>query len=117
MSKEEWKEAGTGLGHAWRDFGKTMIRSADRVVEKAKEPDTTVTEENGETIVDVPENNGTVKPDSTVFSDGSWKKTMKGLGNAFKGVGKATLNSISELAEESDSSDGYDDLNDYDDQQ
>lgn len=107
MSKEEWKEAGTNLGHAWRDFGKTVVRSADRVVEKAKDEvddhpnEVKVHTENGEEIVDVPENNGgtTAEPNSTVFSDGSWRKTMGGLGRAFRDVGKATLNSASEAVD------------------
>lgn len=97
MSKDEWKEAGTGLGHAWRDVGKTFVRSADRVVEKAKgdEPDNTVTNENGETVVE-PNPEG---QNGTVFSDGSWRNSMKGLGKAFAGIGKSALNTVSDACD------------------
>ncbi len=87
MSKEEWKQAGTNLGHAWKDFGKAVVRSADRVIEKAKDD-----EKADPNIVE--------EPNSTVFSDGTWKKTFKGLGNAFLDVGEATVNSASEIIED-----------------
>ena len=35
--KESWKETGKGLGHAFRDLGKTLIKSADVAVDKAEE--------------------------------------------------------------------------------
>lgn len=83
MSRDEWKQAGTDMGHAFRDLGKTMVRSADRVLEKAREDDS------NPDIVD--------EPNSTVFSDGTWKKTFKGLGKALVEVGDATVNSVSEV--------------------
>ena len=35
--KESWKETGKGLGHAFRDLGKTLIKSADVAVDKVEE--------------------------------------------------------------------------------
>ena len=35
--KESWKETGKGLGHAFRDLGKSLIKSADVAVDKVEE--------------------------------------------------------------------------------
>ena len=35
--KDSWKETGTGLGHAFRDLGKTIVKSVKTGVEKADE--------------------------------------------------------------------------------
>ena len=35
--KESWKETGKGLGHAFKDLGKTLIKSADVAVDKVEE--------------------------------------------------------------------------------
>ncbi len=35
--KDEWKQTGKGLGHAFRDLGKTIIKSAKVGVDKAEE--------------------------------------------------------------------------------
>lgn len=32
--KETWKETGKGLGHAFRDLGKTIIKSGAKIVDK-----------------------------------------------------------------------------------
>ncbi len=32
-----WKETGVGLGHAFRDLGKTLIKTGAKVVKKADE--------------------------------------------------------------------------------
>ncbi len=32
--KDTWKETGKGLGHAFRDLGKTIIKSGAKVVNK-----------------------------------------------------------------------------------
>lgn len=68
--KDEWKSAGKGLGHAFKKFGKTFVRSADEVID---------------------EDSGSKTPDQSVFSDGSWRSTGKGLGQAFVNVGKALV--------------------------
>ncbi|MBR4169534.1 MAG: hypothetical protein IKR47_07395 [Lachnospiraceae bacterium] len=87
MSKKEWKESGTELGHAFKTFGKTFLRSVDtttdKVVEWANEPSP---QDNQAKVV--PE------PNSTVYSDGSWKKVGKELGNGFLGVGKTMLHTV-----------------------
>lgn len=35
--KDNWKETGVGLGHAFRDLGKTLIKTAATGVKKADE--------------------------------------------------------------------------------
>lgn len=35
--KDSWKETGVGLGHAFRDLGKTIIKSVKTGAEKADE--------------------------------------------------------------------------------
>lgn len=35
--KESWKETGIGLGHAFRDLGKTLIKTGATAVKKADE--------------------------------------------------------------------------------
>lgn len=35
--KDSWKETGVGLGHAFRDLGKTLIKTGAKAVKKADE--------------------------------------------------------------------------------
>ncbi len=35
--KDSWKEVGTGLGHAFRDLGKTLLKGGATVVKKVDE--------------------------------------------------------------------------------
>lgn len=35
--KDTWKETGTALGHAFRDFGKTLIKTGATAIKKADE--------------------------------------------------------------------------------
>ena len=35
--KDSWKATGTGLGHAFRDLGKTIVKSASTAINKADE--------------------------------------------------------------------------------
>lgn len=35
--KNAWKETGKGLGHAFKDLGKTVIKTAEKGVDKAVE--------------------------------------------------------------------------------
>lgn len=35
--KTNWKEAGTGIGHAFRDLGKTLIKTGATAMRKADE--------------------------------------------------------------------------------
>lgn len=34
--RDNWKQTGTGLGHAFRDLGKTLVKSAATVARKAE---------------------------------------------------------------------------------
>ena len=96
MGKEDWKQTGKELGGAFTGLAKTFVRSAKRSVDKVEE---------------WAEGNEQPKeqPESTVFSDGSWKETGKDLGNALKGLGQSLLNTgveavenVEEWAEEPD---------------
>lgn len=81
MSKQEWKEAGTSLGHAFTSFGKTFVRSAQ-----------TTTKNVVDWAEDKPQD---PKPEnSSVYSDGSWRNTGKELGGAFMDAGKALLHTM-----------------------
>lgn len=34
--RDNWKQTGVGLGHAFRDLGKTLVKSATNVAKKAE---------------------------------------------------------------------------------
>lgn len=87
MSKEEWKESGTELGHAWKTFGKTFVRSAETTTDKVVTWADNKTSDGEKEIVQP-------QPNSTVYSDGSWKETGKQLGGAFAGIGKTMLHTV-----------------------
>ena len=90
--KDDWKKTGKGLGHAFSNLGKTIVRSAETTANQAvdwangdeKKP------EEAKTAPEGPEKaegaDGGKK--STVYNDGSWRKTGKELGHAFAGLGK-----------------------------
>lgn len=93
--KDNWKETGKGLGHAFSTLGKTIIRSAETTANQAldwangeeKKP------EEAKTAPESPEKaestDGGKK--STVYNDGSWRKAGKELGHAFTGLGKTLV--------------------------
>jgi len=35
--KDSWKDTGVGLGHAFRDLGKTLIKTGAKAIKKADE--------------------------------------------------------------------------------
>ena len=88
MSKQEWKESGTELGHAFKTFGKTFLRSVDTTTEKLSDmAEDAVNEDPNRDVVQP-------QPNSTVYSDGSWKKVGKELGSGFLGIGKSMLHTV-----------------------
>ena len=87
MSKQEWKESGTELGHAFKDFGKTFVKSAQTTTDKVVNKVDGATKD--EKDLDVEE-----APQSTVYSDGSWKRVGKGIGQGFAGIGKTMLHTV-----------------------
>ncbi len=87
MSKKEWKESGTELGHAFKNFGKTFVRSAQTTTDKVVDWADGATKD--EKDINVEE-----EPQSTVYSDGSWKEVGKGLGQGFAGIGKTMLHTV-----------------------
>lgn len=102
--KDGWKEAGKGLGNAFKTFGKTFVRSARTVVDKADDNCNKPEEKKEESeVVDVKEINSSEtdtetseaesevvdsQKESTVFNDGSWREVGKGFGKGFGNMGK-----------------------------
>lgn len=86
--KNEWKNTGKGIGNAFKGFGKTVVKSARFVVDKA---DDKINDENKSRTS---EENEPAISNSNVFNDGSWRETGKGLGKAFGNLGKSIGNTI-----------------------
>lgn len=80
MADKDLKNAGVEIGHAFKQFGKTFLRSAK------------TTANNVEDFIDDKPKQENAEP--TVYSDGSWRETGKGLGNAFKDFGKALVKEV-----------------------
>ena len=78
--KDEWKDTGKGIGSAFKNLGKNIIRSAKTGVDGL---DGTI--DNAEV-----DENGNKR---TVFNDGSWRETGKALGGAAKDLGMSILHS------------------------
>ncbi len=89
MSKQEWKDSGRELGHAFKQFGKTFVRSAKTTVDK---------------VDDWANGNGPdpQAPNSSVYSDGSWRETGKDLGKAVLGMGGALLHTVEDAVDSVD---------------
>lgn len=124
--KEDWKKTGKDLGSAFKQFGKTFVRSAkhiaDKVDESFEEANSEETCETTQTSIDsdkvvaevkVEEAEPVVeekekKEESNVFNDGSWRETGKDLGKAFgnlgKSIGKTLLHPFKDDEEEDVSS-------------
>ena len=110
--KEGWKEAGKGVGNAFKTFGKTVAKSARTIVvpdgkkdnsnKENKEPETVDVKEvnatedktevsvNETEVVDHPKKNG-----SNVFNDGSWREVGRGFGRGFGNMGKMVGKTLS----------------------
>ncbi len=88
MSKEEWKESGTELGHAFKTFGKTFVRSAETTTDRVVEWADDITKKEKD------EGEFQAQPNSSVYSDGSWKQVGRELGNGFAGIGKSLLHTV-----------------------
>lgn len=80
MADKDLKEAGVEIGHAFKKFGKTFLRSAK------------TTANNVEDFIDDKPKDPNAEP--TVYSDGSWRETGKGLGSAFKDFGRALVDEV-----------------------
>lgn len=94
MAKEDWKNTGKELGGAFSGLAKTLIRSAKTTVDNVEEwaedkKNDDVNNDNAAKETEEP----------NVFADGSWKKTGKDLGSAFKSLGKSIIGSAEEGAE------------------
>ena len=86
MAKEDWKKTGKELGGAFTGLAKTLVRSAKTTVDNVEE-----------WAEDKKADEKTEGPN--VFADGSWRRTGKELGSAFKSLGKSVLGSAEEGAE------------------
>ncbi|MCQ2530719.1 MAG: hypothetical protein MJ086_05625 [Lachnospiraceae bacterium] len=107
MAKEDWKKTGKELGGAFSGLAKTLVRSAKTTVDNVEEwAEDKKDDEKPEGV------NAEAKEaeEPNVFADGSWRKTGKELGSAFKSLGKSILGSAEEGAEAlADKLDGDDD--------
>ena len=83
--EENWKETGKELGSSFKQFGKTFLKSARTVVDKADDK----CNEEKDKSVDV---KGDAEPN--VFNDGTWRETGKDLGHAFASLGKSIGNTF-----------------------
>jgi hypothetical protein len=83
--QENWKETGKELGSSFKQFGKTFLKSARTIVDKA---DDKCNNENDESV----KVEGDKEPN--VFNDGTWRKTGKDLGHAFASLGKSIGNTF-----------------------
>ena len=88
--KENWKETGNELGGAFKKFGKTFLKSARTVVDKADDKCNNQTDVKPADVEPKEEQ----KEESNVFNDGSWRETGKGLGHAFASLGKSIGNTF-----------------------
>lgn len=88
--KENWKETGKELGHAFKKFGKTFLKSARTVADKADDK----CNKKDKTVVVETDENGNIKKEENVFNDGSWRETGKGFGQAFSSLGKSIGNTF-----------------------
>jgi len=77
--KDDWKKTGKGLGQAFAGLGNNICRSMkDGVGYAADATDDEI---------------HSAEKKETVFNDGSWRKTGKELGGAFKGLAHSILKS------------------------
>lgn len=104
--KDSWKETGTGLGHAFRDLGKTVIKSAKTGAEKATDWASKDDSEKGmskeEAVIQATSEEvdkaeafsetEETKQTNTGLKE-SWKQTGTGLGHAFRDLGKTVIKS------------------------
>ena len=77
--RDDWKKTGSDLGHAFAGLGKNIGRSAKDGVDYATDA--------------VSDNKEANENKETVYNDGSWRKTGKDLGGAFKGLAHSLLES------------------------
>ena len=91
MGKEQWKNTGKELGGAFEGLAKSLIRSvrdgADKVLDWAEGDE---------------QNPAGAPEERTVFNDGTWRETGKGLGHAMRDLGKSILATGAEVADNVD---------------
>jgi hypothetical protein len=97
--KDSWKETGTGLGHAFRDLGKTVIKTAKTGTDKAEEWASKDDKQQQE--VSLPQENSPENNAQTGLKD-SWKETGTGLGHAFRDLGKTVIKTAKTGADKAD---------------
>lgn len=90
--RKEWKETGEDLGCAFKSLAKNLIRTGVAGVKMAEDwaEEDDNTDKNEE------------QPESTVFNDGSWRKTGKELGSAFAGLGSTIMGSVERGADKAE---------------
>lgn len=86
--KDSWKETGKEMGSAFAGLGKTLIKSAREGIDKA---DDWVEGSKKDGEEQTPEEEAAKESESNVFNDGTWRKTGKQLGDAFKSMGQSLI--------------------------
>ena len=96
MSKEEWKKTEKELGSAFKGFGKAFVKTAKYTADKADEKvNGTAPEDSSAPAAETPK-------DESVFKDGTWRETGKGLAHALKGLGSTVLHTVDEAVSSDD---------------
>lgn len=89
--KDDWKDTGKGLGQAFSGLGKSIVRTVKDGVDAVDdwaESDKKEEAANAENAGHEAE-----EKESSVFNDGTWRKTGKNLGSAFADLGKTIVRS------------------------
>lgn len=94
MGKAEWKKTGKELGGAFSGLAKSLIRTAKTGVDKANDW--------AESDANQPQVQEAQQEEQTVFNDGTWRKTGKDLGHAFKDLGKTLVGTGGEVVDKVD---------------
>ena len=84
--QENWKETGEELGSSFKQFGKTILKSARTIVDKV--------DDKCNNDYDARSEEDKEKKESNVFNDGSWRETGKDLGHAFTSLGQSIGNTF-----------------------
>lgn len=97
--KNDWKNTGVGLGHAFRDLGKSVIKSAKVGADKAEE--WAYKDDKPQAETKTAQGNSTPKSDTNALKE-DWKSTGSSLGHAFQDLGKTMIKSAKTGADKAD---------------
>ena len=98
--REEWKNTGEELGGAFKNLAKSLIRTGKAGAEKVGDWADSQKDEYAGKYTEQSVEDG--ERPSTVFNDGTWRETGKGLGKAFAGLGSAIMGSAQRGADKAE---------------